>query len=103
VAVSSAGGLGCLAASWTPVPRLREQLREIQRLLDRPFCVNLVLAFDQRQRLELVAEQQVPVVSLSWGVDRSAIARSQAAGARVMVQVSDAELACKPYRPVPTS
>jgi NAD(P)H-dependent flavin oxidoreductase YrpB (nitropropane dioxygenase family) len=91
VAVSSAGGLGCLAASWTPVPTLREQIRDIQRQLDRPFGVNLVLAFDQHERLELVAEEQVPVVSLSWGVDRWAIARARAAGATVMVQVGDAQ------------
>jgi len=33
---------------------LGEQLRSIGRSTDRPFCVNLVLAFDQAERLELV-------------------------------------------------
>ena len=90
IAVSSAGGLGCLAASWTPVAVLREQIRQIRRAVDRPFCVNLVLAFEQHERLEVLAEERVPAVSFSWGVARSAIARAQAAGATVMVQVGDA-------------
>jgi nitronate monooxygenase len=90
VAVSSAGGLGCLAASWTPVAVLAEQIRAIRRVLDRPFAVNLVLRFGQEERLELLAEERVPVVTLSWGVERSAIARAKAAGATVMVQVGDA-------------
>ena len=89
VAVSSAGGLGCLAASWTPIDVLRGQIREIQRSLDRPFSVNLVLAFDQRERLELLAEEEVPVISFSWGIDESMIVRARAARAAVLVQVGD--------------
>ena len=90
-AVSAAGGLGCLAASWTPLDRLEGEVAKIQRELDRPFCVNLVLAFDQRERLEFLCEARVPVISFSWGVSRSAIARAHQAGASVLVQVGDAE------------
>lgn len=89
VAVSSAGGLGCLAASWTPLRALREQIGAIKRSLDRPFCVNLVMAFEQSERLELLADEQVPVISFSWGVDPEAVSRARAAGARVLVQVGD--------------
>ena len=89
-AVSTAGGLGCLPASWTPPKVLREQIREIRRSLDGPFCVNLVLDFDQAERLELLAEERVPAISFSWGVDADAIARARAAGATVLVQVADA-------------
>ncbi len=90
VAVSSAGGLGTLAASWTPQGVLREQVRKLQRRLDRPFCVNLVLAFDQQARVELLAEARVPAVSFSWGVDEALFARAHAAGSAVLVQVGDA-------------
>ena len=93
VAVSSSGGLGSLAASWTRPDRLREQVREIARRTGRPFCVNLVLAFDQRERIALLAEERVPVVSLSWGVDPPAIARLRDAGSQVLVQVGDPEAA----------
>lgn len=92
-AVSSAGGLGCLGASWTPIRVLREQIATIRRHLDGPFCVNLVLDFDQAERLELLAEERVPAVSFSWGVDAAAIARARAAGAAVLVQVADADAA----------
>jgi NAD(P)H-dependent flavin oxidoreductase YrpB (nitropropane dioxygenase family) len=90
-AVASAGALGCLAASWTPLDELRDQVRQVQRSVDRPFCVNLVMAFDQRERLELLAEEAVPAISLSWGPDRDAIARARAAGVTVLVQVGDAD------------
>ena len=43
--VSRAGGLGTLGASWTEPAVLREQIRSIARVTDRPFCVNLVLDF----------------------------------------------------------
>src|SRR3954447_26589151 len=49
VAVSEAGGLGTLGASWTPAPVLREQIRMVGRETDRPFCVNLVLDFAQEE------------------------------------------------------
>lgn len=88
-AVASRGGLGCLAASWTPLPLLREQIHEIRARTDAPYCVNLVLAFDQRERAALLAAEEVPVVSLSWGIDRSIIAALRQAGVHVLVQVGD--------------
>jgi NAD(P)H-dependent flavin oxidoreductase YrpB (nitropropane dioxygenase family) len=91
VAVVEAGGLGCLAASWTFPSVLRAQVREIQRSIDRPFCVNLGLAFDQQERIDLLGEERVPVISFSWGIDDFAIKRARAAGARVLVQVGDVE------------
>ena len=65
-AVSRAGGLGTLGASWTDPPLLREQIRSIARVTDRPFCVNLVLDFAQDERLALVVEERVPWVSFSF-------------------------------------
>ena len=88
-AVSGAGGLGCLGASWTPVDVLREQIRTIQRLVDRPFAVNLVMAFDQEARIEVAVDEHVPVLAMSWGLDLAAIHRAHAAGTRVLVQVGD--------------
>jgi nitronate monooxygenase len=85
-AVSEAGGLGSLGASWTEPAVLREQIRAIRRRTDRPFVVNLVLAFDQQERLELVCEEAVPIVSFSWGVDPRLAQRAQAAGCLVMAQ-----------------
>src|SRR3954453_18051269 len=91
--VSRAGGLGTLGASWTAPGGLREQIRSIARVTDRPFCVNLVLDFAQDERLEVVVEERVPWVSFSFGLRTELIARARAGGARVMVQVASADAA----------
>jgi NAD(P)H-dependent flavin oxidoreductase YrpB (nitropropane dioxygenase family) len=87
--VSAVGALGTLAASWTRPAKLREQIAMVRSATSRPFCVNLVLAFDQRERLDVVLAERVPVVSFSWGADADLIGRARAAGAFVLVQVSD--------------
>ena len=92
-AVSAAGGLGTLGASWTDPDALREQVRAIARATDAPFCVNLVLDFDQNERLEVALQERAPWISFSWGVRADLIARAQAGGARVMVQVAAADSA----------
>jgi NAD(P)H-dependent flavin oxidoreductase YrpB (nitropropane dioxygenase family) len=90
-AVSAAGGLGTLGASWTDPDVLCEQIRAIARATDAPFCVNLVLDFDQEERLEVALQERAPWISLSWGVRPDLIARAHAGGARVMVQVASAD------------
>jgi NAD(P)H-dependent flavin oxidoreductase YrpB (nitropropane dioxygenase family) len=85
-AVSAAGALGTLAASWTEPAALRVQLRTLGASVREGFCVNLVLAFDQQQRLEIVLDEGVRFVSFSWGVDAGLIRRAREAGAIVLVQ-----------------
>jgi nitronate monooxygenase len=89
-AVSEAGGIGSLGASWTEPDALRSQLLEIRRLTERPVCVNLVLAFEQAERLELVLDEGVELISFSWGVDAALAGRAHAAGATVMAQAGSA-------------
>jgi nitronate monooxygenase len=88
--VSLAGGLGSLGASWTEPELLRERIRSIARMTDRPFCVNLVLDFEQDERLEVVVEERAPIVSFSFGLRRQLVDRARAGGARVLVQVASA-------------
>ena len=89
-AVCAAGGLGSLAASWTRLDELRRQVRELS---SRRFCVNLVLAFPQEERLEVLFDERVPVISFSWGIRPDLVARAHEAGAEVMIQVGTADAA----------
>ena len=89
-AVSSVGALGTLAASWTDPAVLRTQVREVRASAGPLFCVNLVLAFDQRARLEVVLDEGVQFVSFSWGIDAALIRAANDAGATVLVQVAEA-------------
>ena len=86
-AVSGSDALGTLAASWTPVPTLREQLRWLGSHCDGPFCVNLVLAFEQRQRLSVALGAGASIVSFSWGIDPELVGLARSGGAYVLVQV----------------
>ncbi len=43
VAVSEAGGLGVLGAAGFTVEEMREQIREIKKLTDKPFGVDILL------------------------------------------------------------
>ena len=83
-AVSNAGGLGMLALARAPETVVREQIRETRRLTNRPFGVNLILAFPQDARLAVCLEESAPVVSLFWGDPAPFIGRAHAAGATVI-------------------
>ena len=83
-AVSNAGGLGMLALARAPETVVREQIRETRRLTNRPFGVNLILAFPQDARLAACLEESAPVVSLFWGDPAPFIGRAHAAGATVI-------------------
>src|SRR5688572_19031691 len=62
-AVSSAGGLGMLALTWTAPGSVRDRIRATRALTDRPFGVNLILEWDQHERLRACLDESVAVVS----------------------------------------
>lgn len=66
-AVSNFGGLGMLALSWKDLETTRLMIRETKRLTDKPFAVNLILQFDQEERIKICIEEKVPVMSFAWG------------------------------------
>jgi len=80
-AVSNAGALGMLALSWADEAQVREQIRQTRRLTERPFGVNLVLAFPQDARLGVCLEEGAPVISLFWGDPAPFAERVHRAGA----------------------
>ena len=90
-AVSNAGGLGCLALSWCPLEDVGEVVAETRRLTSRPFGVNYVLEWDQRERLDAALEAGARVVSVTWGDPASYIQASHAAGAQILATVGSTE------------
>lgn len=69
-AVSEAGGLGCIDGNVTP-ERLRRDIREFRTLSSRPFSANFPLVSTPQktlqERMEIIAEERVPVVLSSAG------------------------------------
>jgi len=90
-AVSDAGGLGILGLTWSPPDEIGPLIEETRSLTGRPFGVNLVLAWDQHERLTRVLEAGVTIVSLSWGDPEPYLPALRAAGALSILTVGSAE------------
>ncbi len=89
-AVSNAGGLGTLAVTWQSPEVIRRMIRETHHLTHRPFGINLVLQWNQEERLRACLEEGVAVVSFFWGDPSPYIASVHAAGAFVMHTIASA-------------
>ncbi|MGN6380694.1 MAG: NAD(P)H-dependent flavin oxidoreductase [Gaiellales bacterium] len=90
-AVAEAGGLGVVPGSWLAVDELRAVIREMRAATDRPFALNLVLEWDQYERLAVVLEEGVPVISLFWGDPAPYLALIADADAVSLVTVGSAQ------------
>jgi nitronate monooxygenase len=91
-AVSIAGGLGMLALTWTAPDAVGTRIRATRELTGHPFGVNLILEWDQRERLRACIEESISVVSTFWGdpapyVD-AVVAQGWEAGGRVRGEVA---------------
>src|SRR5207249_6856225 len=62
-----AGGLGMLSVTWQPVDAIEGHVARTRELTDRPFGVNLILEWDQRERVDACLEAGANVVSFFWG------------------------------------
>jgi NAD(P)H-dependent flavin oxidoreductase YrpB (nitropropane dioxygenase family) len=86
-AVSNAGGLGILQAQLCAPPLLRQEIRRIRALTDKPFGVNLILHFPVEEHVAVCLEERVPVLSFFWGDPTPYVGRAHAAGVKVFHQV----------------
>ncbi|PKH11064.1 nitronate monooxygenase family protein [Planomicrobium sp. MB-3u-38] len=70
-AVSNAGGLGQITAMSLSSPdELRDEIRKVRSMTDKPFGVNFAIGEHGRQfshMLEVAIEEKVPVVSMTGG------------------------------------
>jgi NAD(P)H-dependent flavin oxidoreductase YrpB (nitropropane dioxygenase family) len=80
-----------LPLTWTSPDEIASVVVETRQQTERPFGVNLGLAWDQRERLEAVLAAGAPIVSFFWGDASSIIGEARDAGAIVFVTVGTAE------------
>lgn len=95
-AVSNAGGLGTIGTIAASPRAVREEISRLRAVTGRPFSANLVCfewAPFASQMLDVVIEERVPIVTLSFGTPLEWVAPVKAAGLQVIVQVQDLQAA----------
>jgi NAD(P)H-dependent flavin oxidoreductase YrpB (nitropropane dioxygenase family) len=91
VAVAKAGAFPMFGVSWHTPEALRALIRSYRAAMSGPFAVNLVLEWDQQERLALALDEGAPVVSLFWGDPGAYLPVIRKAGAKSMVTVGSAD------------
>jgi NAD(P)H-dependent flavin oxidoreductase YrpB (nitropropane dioxygenase family) len=91
--VSNAGGLGIMQAQLYPPPLLRQLIRDLRDLTNKPFGVNFVLHFPHEENVAVCLEERVPVLSFFWGDPALYVERAHAVGIKVCDQVGSVKSA----------
>jgi NAD(P)H-dependent flavin oxidoreductase YrpB (nitropropane dioxygenase family) len=86
-AVSNVGGLGVMNFGASPPALLRERVRCLRGLTDRPFGVGFIVPMTEDEQVAVCIEERVPVLWFFWGDPSPWIERAHAAGLRVFQQV----------------
>lgn len=95
-AVSNAGGLGILGAGSMYPDVLRTHIQKCKQATDRPFAVNLPLLYpDIDKHIEIILENQVPIVFTSAGSPRTWTGILKEKGVKVVHVVSSSVFAQK--------
>jgi nitronate monooxygenase len=71
-AISNAGGLGIMSFSGSPSALLRDEIRRLRSLTNKPFGVNVLLSgphlpFPIEALVDVCLDERVPVLSTFWG------------------------------------
>jgi enoyl-[acyl-carrier protein] reductase II len=93
-AVSEAGGLGTIAAATFQPEKLRREISRLRRITAKPFAVNIPLRLGSaREAIEVVFEEEVPVIVFSAGDPFPWVPRFKKAGRIVLQVVFNREMA----------
>jgi len=90
-AVSNAGGLGIIGGLSRTPDELRNEIREVRELTDRPFGVNHVVSQMDRVAVQMTLAQRVPVLSLAWGRATDLTYQAHEAGIKVIHMINTPE------------
>lgn len=93
-AVSAAGGLGLIGAANAPAEVVREQIRKVKEVTDKPFGVNIMLLSPYaREVAQVVIEEKVPVVTTGAGNPGEFLKAWKDAGIKVIPVVASTAMA----------
>lgn len=93
-AVSEAGGLGIIGAGGAPADWVREQIKEAQKLTNKPFGVNLMLMNPEADEIaKIIAEMGVKVVTTGAGNPEKYMQMWKEAGVKVIPVVASVAMA----------
>lgn len=87
-AVSAAGGLGMLAATWTERQAIEAELAAIRRRSNAAFAVNFVLPFADPQAIRQCLDARIPILSTFRGDPIPLIAEAKSRGIRTIHQAT---------------
>jgi nitronate monooxygenase/enoyl-[acyl-carrier protein] reductase II len=90
-AVSNAGGLGILGATYLSPAEIHERVASLRTQTSRPFALNLLVPFCSTAQIDACIAARVPVLSTAWGAPDEAVKRAQAARIPVVHMVTTAE------------
>ncbi len=92
--VSEAGGLGIIGAGGAPASWIREQIREIKKITEKPFGVNLMLMNPEADEIaKIIAEEKVKVVTTGAGTPEKYMQMWKEAGVIVIPVVASVAFA----------
>ncbi|MBT9177554.1 MAG: Nitronate monooxygenase [Firmicutes bacterium] len=93
-AVSNAGGLGIVGAGHAPSEWVRQQIRQIRDLTDKPFGVNVMLLSPAvKDVVDVVVSERVPIVTTGAGSPGPYMEALKLAGCKVVPVVASVTLA----------
>lgn len=93
-AVSNAGGLGLIGAANAPAEWVREQIREVRKLTEKPFGVNIMLMSPNADEVaKIIVEEKVPVVTTGAGNPEKYMELWKEAGVKVIPVVASVAMA----------
>lgn len=93
-AVSKAGGLGILGAGGAPAEFVREQIRKVKEITDKPFGVNLMLMNPEADAIaQVIASEGVKIVTTGAGNPAKYMEMWKAAGVKVIPVVASVAMA----------
>ncbi len=93
-AVSEAGGLGIIGSGAAPADWVKEQIRIVRQLTDRPFGVNvMLLSPNVDEVMRVIIAEKVPVITTGAGNPGKYVPALKEAGTKVIPVVSSVALA----------